>query len=198
MIEKIKSIIPVSTYNELPSVMEKFSINTAIRLSHFLGQASHESSDFARTIENLNYSESNLISLFGKHFTSETAKEYAHNPEKIANHLYASRMGNGGDGSGDGWKYRGRGYFQCTGKDNYISFSKVIPEDILANPDLVASKYPLLSAANFWNSHKLNSIADLGHDIDTITKITKIINGGTIGLDKRIIEFNKFYTLLSN
>jgi putative chitinase len=197
-INKLKSHIPDSVLTQIPEVMDKYKINTVLRLSHFLAQCGHESGNFKATVENLNYSSKGLLTVFKKYFPSELlAGKYQRQPEKIANRVYASRMGNGDENSGDGWKFRGRGFIQLTGKTNYESFNKLVPENILTSPDLVATKYPLLSAAWFWDSRSLNSIADKGSDKQTITDITKKINGGTHGLDDRILRFNKFFGILS-
>jgi putative chitinase len=194
-LSKLKTKIPILVIDEIPSVIEKFQINTPLRLSHFLAQCAHESADFKATIESLNYSAKGLLATFPKYFTAETAALYERKPEKIANLVYANRMGN--NNTSDGWKYKGRGYIQLTGKNGYAAFDKIVPEDILANPDLVASKYPLLSAAWFWNSKNLNSLADNGKDVSVITQITKKVNGGTIGLEDRIQKFKTFSSLIS-
>jgi putative chitinase len=123
--------------------------------------------------------------------------QYERKPEKIANRVYASRMGNGNEASGDGSKYKGRGYIQLTGKINYTNFSKFIGEDCVSNPDLVATKYPLSSAAYFFNSNKLWSICDKGSSPDVVTLVTKRVNGGTIGLADRQKHFKEYYNLLS-
>lgn len=194
-LEVLKGHIPDNVLAQIPSVMEKFAINTPLRLCHFLAQTGHESGGFKVTTENLNYSAAGLASIFKKYFTPESAEEYKRKPEKIANIVYANRMGNGNQASGDGWKHRGRGYIQLTGKDNYAAFDKAVEDDILANPDLVATKYPLLSAAWFWSKNGLNAIADKGSTDEVITKVTKKINGGVIGLEDRKKHFNKFYIL---
>lgn len=195
-LDSLKGHIPESVLAQIPSVMEKFAINTPLRLSHFLAQTGHESGGFKITKENLNYSSDRLQVIFKKYFTAESAKEYARKPEKIANIVYANRMGNGNQASGDGFKFCGRGYIQLTGRDNYTAFDKSVEDDILAMPELVATKYPLLSAAWFWNKNGLNAIADTGAGEDTITKITKKVNGGTIGLTDRVAHFNEYYNLL--
>lgn len=195
-LDSLNGHIPESVLVQIPSVMDKFSINTPSRLAHFLSQTGHESGGFKITKENLNYSAERLQVIFKKYFTAESAKEYARKPEKIANIVYANRMGNGNQASGDGFKFCGRGYIQLTGKDNYTAFDKSVEDDILATPDLVATKYPLLSAAWFWNKNGLNAIADTGVGEDVITKITKKVNGGTIGLTDRVAHFNEYYNLL--
>jgi putative chitinase len=189
--------IPANVISQIPEVMDKFKINTPLRIAHFLAQCGHESGGFKVTTENLNYSAQGLLSTFRKYFPTEAlANQYARQPEKIANLVYANRMNNGNEASGDGWRFRGRGYIQLTGRDNYTRFNREVPEDILVNPDLVATKYPLLSAAWFWNSRNLNLDSDRGSSIETVTQITRKVNGGTIGLQDRIKHFNEYYSLL--
>jgi len=196
-ISKLKGHVPDAVIAQIPEVMDKFQINTPLRLCHFLAQCGHESGNFKAVNENLNYGAKGLRGIFPKYFpTDALAAEYERKPEKIANKIYGGRMGNGPEASGEGYKFRGRGYIQLTGKDNYSAFDKVVTEDITANPDLVATKYPLLSAAWFWNSRKLNEIADKGATDAEVTAITKKVNGGTIGLDDRIKHFKEFYNLV--
>lgn len=197
-IDKLKGHIPESVLNEIPSVIEKFEINTPLRLAHFLGQCSHESGGFKKTVENLNYSAEGLMKVFPKYFKESptAAQAVARKPEMIANTVYANQMGNGAYVTGDGWRFRGRGYPMLTGRTNYTAFDKFVPEDIVINPDLVASKYPLLSAGWFWSVNKLNQIADKGETNDVVKRVTKLVNGGEIGLTDRLKEFNKFYTIL--
>ena len=145
----------------------------------------------------MNYSAKGLRTVFGKYFPTEAkALEYQRKPEKIANLVYGGRMGNGPEVSGEGFKYRGRGYIQLTGKTNYQAFDKVVTEDITTTPDLVATKYPLLSAAWFWNSRALNTFADKGALDADVTAVTKKVNGGTNGLQDRIEKFKKFHSVL--
>jgi len=184
--------------NELKTIIDKFNISNNLRLAHFLSQCSHESGNFALTKENLNYSIKGLMSVFGKYFPNEAlAKQYERNPEKIANKVYANRMGNGDEASGDGFKFRGRGYIQLTGKDNYKAFSDFIGEDCVANPDLVATKYPLASAGFFFQRNKIWDICDKGDTTEIVTMVTKKINGGTIGLEDRISKFRLYNSLIS-
>lgn len=197
MIDKLKGKVPDKVLAELPMVFSRFRIDTPVRLAHFLGQASHESGEFTLVRENLNYSADALLRVFPKYFNATTAPQYARNPEKIANRVYGGRMGNGPESSGDGYRYCGRGYIQLTGKSNYGKFDTIVDDDILGNPDLVAVKYPLLSAAWFWGNNNLNLMADRGVNTEIITQITKRINGGVIGLDSRIKEVNKFHAILS-
>lgn len=196
-LDKLKGHVPDTVLNEIPAVIEKFQINTPLRLCHFLAQCAHESGNFKAVNENLNYGPVALLKTFKKYFPDAAkAEAYARKPEKIANLVYGNRMGNGPESSGEGWKYRGRGYIQLTGKVNYQSFDKVVDENVTENPDLVATKYPLLSAAWFWNSRALNTLADKGSTDADVTAITKKVNGGTHGLDDRIAKFKKFYSLL--
>ncbi len=196
-ISKLKGHVPDAVIAQIPEVMDKFQINTPLRLCHFLAQCGHESGNFKAVNENLNYGAKGLRGIFPKYFpTDALAAEYERKPEKIANKIYGGRMGNGPEATGEGYKYRGRGYIQLTGKDNYSAFDKVVTEDITANPDLVATKYPLLSAAWFWNSRKLNELADKGATDADVTAITKKVNGGTIGLPDRIKHFKEFYELV--
>ena len=125
------------------------------------------------------------------------AKQYERKPEKIANKVYGGRMGNGGEETKEGFKFRGRGYIQLTGKANYSEFDKVVSESVLENPDLVATKYPLLSAAWFWGKNGLNALADKGAGDAEVTSITKRVNGGTIGLEDRIKHFKEYHKLLA-
>jgi putative chitinase len=196
-INKLKGHIPDSVIAQLPTVMEKFELNTRLRLAHFLAQAGHESGGFKLLNENLNYGAKGLLGIFKKYFPTEAkAKEYERKPEKIANLVYGGRMGNGAEPTGDGYKFRGRGYIQLTGKDNYSSFAKAINEDVVANPDLVASKYPLASAAWFFHKNGLHKIADQGATDAVVTSVTKRVNGGTIGLADRIKHFKEYYSFL--
>ena len=196
-ISKLKGHIPDSVLSQIPNTAAKFEINTPLRLAHFLSQCGHESGQFRVVNENLNYGAKGLLGIFKKYFpTEDKAKMYERKPEKIANLVYASRMGNGPESSGDGYKYRGRGYIQLTGKDNYTSFGKSIGENIAATPDLVATQYPLLSAAWFFNKNGLHKLADKGATPEVVTMVTKRVNGGTIGLADRLKHFKEYYELL--
>jgi putative chitinase len=197
-LENLKGHIPDKVIEQIPGVMQKFEINTPLRLAHFLAQCGHESGGFRLTKENLNYSAKGLQGIFKKYFPTEVkAKEYERKPEKIANLVYGNRMGNGAESTGDGAKYCGRGYIQLTGKDNYTAFGKAINEDLTANPQWVAEKYALLSAAWFFNKNKLHIMADEGASDLVVTKVTKRVNGGTIGLPDRIKHFKEYHALLS-
>jgi putative chitinase len=197
-LDKLKGHIPDAVISMIPDTAAKFEINTPLRLAHFLAQCGHESGGFRLTQENLNYSAKGLNGIFKKYFPTEaSAAPYNRNPQKIANKVYGGRMGNGPESSGDGYKFRGRGYIQLTGKDNYTAFGKSIGIDMTVNPDLVASQYALLSAAWFFTKNGLHKMADGGATDAVVTSITKRVNGGTIGLADRIKHFKEYYHLLS-
>ncbi len=196
-LSRLKGHVPDAVITQIPTVMEKFQINTPLRLAHFLAQCGHESGNFRAVQENLNYSADGLKRIFPKYFPGNLSESYARNPEKIASKVYGGRMGNGDESTKEGFKFRGRGYIQLTGKSNYTAFAKSIGEDTVSNPDLVATKYPLASAAWFFSKNGLNSISDKGADSATVTAVTKRVNGGTIGLTDRIKHFNEYYKLLS-
>ncbi len=197
-LEKLRGHIPDAVIAQIPDTASKFNINTPLRLAHFLAQCGHESGGFKVTSENLNYSAKGLMGIFKKYFpTQALAEAYQRQPQKIANKVYASRMDNGSEASGDGYKFRGRGYIQLTGRANYTAFGKAINEDIANNPDVVSGKYALLSAAWFWSKNGLNTLADGGASDQVVTSITKRVNGGTIGLADRIKHFKEYYHLLA-
>ena len=197
-LSKLKGHIPDAVIAMIPDTAAKFEINTPLRLAHFLAQCGHESGGFRLAQENLNYSAKGLRGIFGKYFkTDAEAAAYERKPEKIANRVYSSRMGNGNEASGDGYKFRGRGYIQLTGRDNYTAFGKSIGVDMTTNYDMVSSKYALLSAAWFFNKNKLHIMADGGASDAVVTSITKRVNGGTIGLADRIKHFKEYYHLLA-
>ncbi len=195
-IDKLKGHIPDAVIAQIPETAAKFNITNNLRLAHFLAQCGHESGGFKAVSENLNYSADGLKKIFPKYFPGNLAESYARNPEKIASKVYGGRMGNGDETTKEGFKFRGRGYIQLTGKANYTNFAKFIGEDTVANPDLVATKYPLASAAFFFDSNKLWAICDKGADDATVTAVTKRVNGGTIGLVDRIKHFKEYYNLL--
>lgn len=196
-LDKLKGHIPDHVIAQIPDTAARFGITNNLRLAHFLSQCGHESGNWKAVRENLNYSAKGLMGIFKKYFPNASlANAYQRQPEKIANRVYASRMGNGAEASGDGYKFRGRGYIQLTGKENYTRFDATVPENIVADPDLVATKYPLASAAFFFNSNKLWAICDKGADTGTITAVTKRVNGGTIGLADRQKHFIEYYNLL--
>ncbi len=176
------------------TILPRYDINTPLRKAHFLAQVAHESGGFKFVSENLNYSAKALYGIFRKYFpTLAAAETYARQPEKIANKVYANRMSNGNEASGDGWKYRGRGLIQLTGKDNYSKFSGDAHQDFVGNPDLVATpEWALASACWFWKQRNINRYADA----DDIHMVTKKINGGYNGIENRqhfLDEFKKLY-----
>ena len=195
-IEKLKGHIPDAVIAQIPDTAKKFNITNNLRLAHFLSQCGHESGGFKAVSENLNYSADGLKKIFGKYFPGNLNESYAKQPEKIASRVYGGRMGNGDEASKEGYKFRGRGFIQLTGKANYTNFTKFIGEDCISNPDLVSTKYPLASAAFFFDSNKLWSICDKGADDATVTAVTKRVNGGIIGLPDRIKHFKEYYNLL--
>lgn len=170
-----------------------FKLSTA-QAAHFFGQCAHESGGFKVFSENLNYSADGLTKIFKKYFPSlAAAQPYARKPEKIANRVYANRMGNGPESSGDGWKFRGRGPIQLTGKSNYTQFAQDIGRpDVLTNPDIVATELAFESALWFFNKNNLFAIADKGVSDAVIGQITRRVNGGTHGLDDRIKKTKQF------
>ena len=197
-LDKLVGHIPQAVINQIPDTAARFGITSSLRLAHFLAQCGHESGGFRAVSENLNYSAKGLLGIFRKYFTNvNLAMQYERKPEKIANRVYSSRMGNGNEASGEGYKFRGRGYIQLTGKDNYKAFDATVGEDILANPDLVATKYPLASAAFFFKRNNLWAICDRGATPDVVTAVTKRVNGGTIGLADRQKHFKEYYNLLA-
>ena len=174
-------------YGPICDAMEEFEINTNKRIAAFLAQCAHESGNFRALHENLNYKAEGLMKIFHKYFPDEdTANDYAHNPEKIANRVYANRMGNGDEDSGDGFRYCGRGLIQLTGKTNYESCGAELQVDLDSNPQYLESpEGACRSAAWFWWSRDLNELADTGD----IKAITKRVNGGFIGLEDRIANY---------
>jgi putative chitinase len=167
---------------------------TPIRAAHFFAQTSHETGGFKAFSENLNYSAQGLQGIFGKYFPGTLEESYARQPEKIANRVYADRMGNGNEASGDGWKFRGRGALQLTGKANYQAFAKYLgTNEVMENPDLVATKYSFDSAMFFFEKNKLWTICDKGINDAAILELTKRINGGTHGLEDRKVKTYKYY-----
>ena len=191
---KLTKHLPEHVYVQILDVVIKYQINTPRRLAHFLAQCHHESSGFNVVEENLNYSAEGLIRTFKKYFTPEQANEYAHNKVKIASRVYANRMGNGDEESQEGWLYRGRGYIQLTGKDNYAALNDQLPGDILKNPDLVATRYPMLSAAWFWDHNNINDLCDN----ETIEDVTRKVNGGLNGIVDRSRLFYDYLDILKN
>ena len=177
-----------SVTERLNKYAEEFGITTPQRWAHYLAQIAHECGEFRRTEENLNYSEEGLLKIFGKYFNKTQAKMYARNPALIASRVYAKRMGNGNEASGDGWRYRGRGVIQLTGKENYEAYKKYCRFDVVKDPDLISKPVGAIrSSMWYWRTMGLNNLADKG---DLLT-ITKRINGGTNGLPERRAYFIK-------
>lgn len=192
--EIFKSVFPV---NKSPKTWVKllneqlplYKIDTELRVASFLAQCGHESGGFTKVSENLNYSRAGLLRVFPKYFNESNVDAYAGKPEKIANRVYANRIGNGNEASGDGFRYKGRGVIQLTGKHNYYMFAQSINDmSIVEKPELLeTNKYALLSALWFWSNNSLNNIADTGD----FRRLTKRINGGYIGIEHRLELFNK-------
>ena len=197
--EQFTKILPRNTeidewYNALVKILPKYEINTVNRTAAFLAQVAHESANFSRLTENLNYSAQALMTVWPSRFDAETAAAYARNPEKIANKVYANRLGNGDEASGDGWRYRGRGLIQLTGKENYQNFGDTVGMSADDVVDYLQTKQGALeSACWYWNTRHLNDYAD----VEDITTMTKRINGGVTGLHERIEHYNENKTILT-
>lgn len=175
-------------FDALSAHLPEFEITSVSRVAGFISQCQHESSDFNTLEENLNYSAKGLLATWNKRFTG-VADDYARKPEMIGNRAYCNRMGNGPEESGDGWKYRGRGILQITGKENYTICSEDLFGDdrLVEQPELLSTpEYAILSACWYWKKNKLNAICDTGD----VALLTKRINGGTLGLDDRIKHWN--------
>ena len=198
--EIIKSCFPHSKSSIVKAIIDnadelsnQYEINSELRWAHFLAQTGHESGGFTTLEENLNYRAETLSTIFPKYFKDEDLDDYAHQPSKIANHVYANRMGNGDEDSGEGYKFRGRGLIQLTGKSNYSSMAKDLGVDLddlvvhLGTPDGAVE-----SAAWFWQKNGINKFAD----DDNVTAVTKKVNGGTIGLPERQKNTDKLKELL--
>lgn len=201
-IDQLRQLIPNAAggvnawYDGLSDALPQYEIVTPERVAAFIAQCAHESGGFRMMEENLNYKAATLTKLWPKRYPPGVAEQYAGKPQAIANKSYGGRMGNGDEDSGDGWKYRGRGILQLTGKDNYRACSKYLFSDdtLLDNPDiLLDAYYATHSACWFWNANKLNQYADNG---DFVT-MTKRINGGTIGLDDRIKHYKHALEVLN-
>jgi putative chitinase len=180
----------------LSETFARFGINSPVQQAAFIGQCGHECGQFRILEENLNYRAATLMRLWPKRFpTLEIANAYAGNPKKIANMVYANRMGNRDEASGDGYRFRGRGCIQLTGSTNYFNAGKALGVDFWADPDLVATpKYAALTAGWFWSTHKCNEASEA----QDWTRLTKIINGGVIGLQDRINHINQAIPVLSS
>lgn len=197
MIKKLETKIPAAPYQHLVNSKNLSNITSFTRLAHFLAQVAHESGNFKLVYENLRYSASGLLKVFPKYFpTQELANRYAMQPQMIGNRVYANRMGNGNEASGEGYLFRGRGYLQLTGKSNYQLFSQYVGERCDQVPDLVATKYPMDSALWFFDRNKLWSLCDASTP-ESVTAVTRRVNGGTHGLADRQAKFKTFISLLS-
>jgi putative chitinase len=188
--------IGVQWVDALNSTFARFNITTPRQQAAFIGQCGHECGNFRILEENLNYRAATLMKLWPKRFpTQEIANAYAGNPKKIANMVYSNRMGNRDESSGDGYRFRGRGCIQLTGSTNYFNAGKTLGMDFWADPDLVGTPtYAALTAGWFWSTHKCNELAEAADWV----KLTKAINGGTIGLDDRIKHTNEALTILTS
>jgi putative chitinase len=194
--EQLKQLhIDPKWVDPLNETFERFNISTPRQQAAFLGQCGHECGNFRVLEENLNYRAETLMKIWPRRFpTLEIANQYARQPKKIANKVYADRMGNRDEASGDGYRFRGRGCIQLTGSANYFHAGKALGVDFIMEPDLVATpQYAALTAGFFWNTQKLNAIAESGNNL----ALTKKINGGTIGLNDRILHTNQALALLS-
>ena len=200
---RAKEFIRVDYFYYFEKYCNKYEINTALRLAHFLAQVNHESSNMKVIEENLNYSAKRLLQVFPSYFKNlEEAKLYEYRPQKIANRVYANRMGNGDEASGDGWKYRGRGLIMLTGKSNYMNFSKwlVIGDMLVKKPDFVIEnkEYTVLTALYYWTTRKINNLIIANSEqYDVCKKVTKVINGGYNGLDDRWQRFKIIYNKIN-
>ena len=167
----------------LNETFEKFGLDTKMEQACFIGQFSYESNHFKDLAENLNYRAETLVKLWPKRFTPELAASYAHQPEKIANFIYANRMGNRDEASGDGWRFRGSGLCQLTGHDNFYHAGKAIGVDLVANPDLARTpQYAAATAGWFWQAHNCDKYANA----KDYNGLTKVINGGLFGAEQRV------------
>lgn len=196
-LEQLQAMAGISDQTVLDGIndtLSRYQINTPLRMRHFFAQVLHESNNLHTLKENLNYSAKGLMKTFKKYFPTEAlANQYARQPEKIANRVYGNRLGNGDEASGDGWKYRGRGALQVTGKSNYAKLSKDTKIDFVSHPEyLETPTYGTLSAGWYWNKNKINALADK----DNIRAITKSVNGGYNGLDSRVVIYEKLKTII--
>jgi putative chitinase len=195
LINKLHGHIPDDVSAQLTQTT--FDDLTPLRLAHFLAQCDHESGGFKHVEENLNYSAKRIKEIFGSRIHQGEYDYYAYDDEKLANRAYADRLGNGNESSGDGWKYRGRGYIQITGKDNYNHAGFCLGRNFLENPDLVAQAYPLATAAWFFKYNDIWRVCDRGDTEQVVKEVTRRVNVGTIGLDDRIKLFNKYWRILN-
>lgn len=197
-IDQFKACVPKCKNPEawlgfLNQTLKEFEINTALRIAHFLGQCSHESMDFNVTVENLNYSAEGLLKIFPKYFNQSGATAFARHTQDIANKVYANRLGNGTVESGDGWKYRGRGLIQITGKGRYAEIGKQLGIDLVAQPELAEKPYyACRTAGQFWKNKNIN----LAADADDSRRSTLLVNGGYNNLEDRQARIERIKTIL--
>ena len=195
--EQLKQLhIGAEWVDALNETFARFNLTTNNQKAMFIGQCSHESGNFRLLQENLNYKAATLMKLWPKRFpTLEVANQYAGNARAIANKVYADRMGNRDEASGDGYRFRGRGCIQLTGHANYFHAGQALGVDFVMEPDLVATpKYAALTAGWFWSTHNCNNLAEAADWVG----LTKKINGGTIGLDDRIKHTNEAFAVLGS
>ena len=198
--QQLAQILPGNPYLEhwcdaLNKILPDYDISTPQRTAAFLAQCAHESGGFTALHENLNYRPETLCKVWPRYFNAANANDYAHQPEKIACRAYAGRMGNGDEASGDGWSYCGRGLIQLTGKNNYQAFADSIQTDIGQIPAYLQTfEGAIQSACWFWENNNLNACADS----NDIVKMTKIINGGELGLDDRTARYNHALQVLGS
>lgn len=199
-VDNLSAALPASVVAELKEILKTRQISK-VQLCAFLANCKHESGNFKAVEENLNYSATGLAKTFPKRYSAggvpnALANSLHRKPEKIANNLYSNRMGNGTEASGEGWKYRGRGYIQLTGKSNYMLFDATVVDNITENPDLVATKYPLTSAMWFFDANKLWVLAAQSENINSFKSLVKRINGGYNGMAEREQNFKKFMSMI--
>lgn len=197
-LSKLNGRLDNRVLEQLNETLLKYHMTSPLEVAHFLAQTAHESQGFTKAEENFNYSAVRLLQVFPKYFDGNNVEEYVGCPEGIASRIYADRMGNGPEESLDGWEFRGRGYMQLTGRTNYKAFDVTVNDDLIARPELVATKYPMLSAGWFWSSRGLRGAAEQGSSNAVVEAVTKVVNGGKLGLDDRIKRFNHYYGILSD
>ncbi len=194
----LTGLLPASVIAQIPETAQKFGITTNLRLAHFLAQCALESKKFTDTQEDLNYSAKRMLEVFPKHFKNVDRAPYVNNPVRFANRVYANRMDNGDETSGDGFRFHGRGYIQLTGRKNYTSFTKFVGEDCVGNPDLVATKYPLASAGFYFKSNNIWPVCDRGTSDATVRAVSTRVNGeNPHAVPERITFFKKFIQALT-
>jgi len=197
LIKKLEIKLPKNVYEYLINSKNISNITNKSRLAHFLSQVAHESGNFKLVYENLRYSAAGLLKIFPKYFpTQELANKYAMQPQMIGNRVYANRMGNGNESSGEGYLFRGRGYLQLTGKANYELLSQYVGENLVNNPDLVATKYPMDSALWFFDRNKLWELCHISTP-ESVAAVTRRVNGGFNGLADRQAKFKSFMSWLN-